>query len=387
MKTTNSVILFVLMSVLFGSCIERYYPGGDLDFESKLIIDASISPDEGEQEIVISYSSSPEKPEFLPVSGCEVQVEDDQGNEFSFAETDQAGYYKGTIDGQHVIIGSKYRLSVVMPDGENYISSYEQLMACPKVDSVYYEVQSKPTSDPEENEDGIQFYIDFNGGQNDGHYFRWQIEETYEYHSSFPLDKWRDAANVYHDLPKPDYSNFTCYKTDQLGDIFLLSTEGFTSNSYQKYKLHFVNNLTQRLEHRYSILIRQLSLSEGAYQFYENLRKNNQETVDLFGRQPANVKGNIYNAKDSTDRVLGYFSVSTVSSKRIMVWSVPELKFDKVFYCTAIPIDGPLPPDEPIYFANAWKDGEIVPGTTNEDCIFCTLLGGTTVKPSYWDEK
>lgn len=387
MKKRIIISLIIISQVSFLSCIERYYPGNELDFIPGLMIDASITPDEGEQEIVISLSSSPDHPEFIPVSGCKVTVEDDNGNNFSFPESDQSGHYRGIFDGQLVIIGSKYRLSVITPQGKSYLSSFEELMPCPQVDSVYYEMEFRPTTDSKVNEDGLQFLLDFKGNEHDGHFFRWQVVETYEYHSTFPLDKWRDDNLVYHDLPKPDYSNFICYKTTNLGNIFVLSTEGFSSNNYKRFRLHFVNNLTQRLQHRYSILVKQYSVSKGAYQYWENLRKNNQESVDLFGRQPANVKGNIYNVNDSTEHTLGYFSISAVNSKRIMVRSVPGMSFRKVFYCKAIPIEGPLPPDGPIYYAMAEKNGEPVPGTTNEECIFCTILGGTTVKPPYWDAK
>lgn len=386
MKITKAILFIFLALGLVTSCIERYIPDSELDFVPNLIIDATISPDEGEQEIVISESSSPESPEFIPVSGCKVTVEDDKGHRFNFSESDQSGHYRGVIDGQFVIIGSKYRLSVVTPQGKNYISSFEELMPCPPVDSVYYEIESRPTTDPEKNEDGLQFLINFEGSQTDGRFYRWQVEETYEYHSSFPLDRWRDEDLHVHDLTLPDYSNFVCYKTANLGDIFVLSTEGFASNSYKKFKLQFVNNLTQRLQHRYSILVRQYSISKGAYQYWESLKKNNQESVDLFGRQPANVKGNISNVNDSTEQTLGYFSVSSVNSKRIMIYSVPGMKFDQVFYCKAIPIDGPLPPDGAIYFAWTEWGGVKVLGTTNEECIFCPILGGTTEKPSYWDK-
>lgn len=385
MKITKTILLIILVIGLVTSCIERYIPDSELDFVPSLIIDATISPDEGEQEIVISESSSPESPEFIPVSGCKVTVEDDKSNRFDFAES-QPGHYRGVIDGQFVIIGSKYRLSVVTPQGKSYISSFEELQPCPPVDSVYYEIESRPTTDPDQNEDGLQFLINFEGSQTDGRFYRWQVEETYEYHSSFPLDRWRDEDLHYHDLAKPDYSNFICYKTANLGDIFVLSTEGFASNSYKKFKLQFVNNLTQRLQHQYSIQVRQYSISKGAYQYWQSLRKNNQESVDLFGRQPATVKGNIYSLNDSTERTLGYFSVSSVRSKRIMIHSIPKMKFDKVFYCKAIPIDGLLPPDGAIYFAMTEWQGESVLGTTNEECIFCPILGGTTQKPSYWDK-
>lgn len=388
MKIINRNIWILLAVLLVSSCIERYNPGAELNFKPKLVIAGTITPGEGEQEIVISESSSSETPEFIPVSGCRVSVEDDKGNSVSFSESRGTGHYYGTLDERYVVIGDRYRLHVKTPEGKEYVSSYEELLACPEVDAVYYELQTKQTTEPGVTEKGLQFFIDFKGSNNYGHFYRWQLTETFEYHSTWPLDKWLDWDG-YHDLSKPDYSNFICYKTDKLKDIFVLSTDGFTQNSYSKYKLHFVKDQTQQLQHKYSLLVRQYSLTESAHNYWENLRKNNQETVDLFGKQPANVKGNIHNVNDSTDVALGYFGVSDVRSKRIMVLPFEGLSFDHVYHCRPLVIDGPLPPDErPLYFA-AGEDalGVRYVGLAGPECIFCTMHGGTTEKPSYWDEK
>ena len=386
MKIIKQISVLLMVAGLISSCIERYYPESTTGFISRLVIEGTIIPDEGEQEIIISNSSSPEKPDFLPVSGCIVKIEDEKGNSFLFQESKNAGHYRGTIDGNFVIIGANYRLFVQTPNGNKYISKYEKLLPCPAVDSVYYELQTKEKT-VGDVEDGLQFFVDFKGDDTYGKFYRWQLVETYEYHSSAPLQKWLDVDGN-HSLAGPDFSNFVCYKTDYLNEIFVLSTEGFTQNSYKKYKLHFVNDRTQRLLHKYSLLVKQYSLSAGAYDYWRSLKKNNQETVDMFGKQPANVKGNIYNLNDTTERVLGYFIVSSVRSKRIMVHSIDGLTFKKLPVCKAMPIQGPLPSDRPLYFADAIDEsGQTVKGIISEQCIFCALLGGTTKKPNFWDKK
>lgn len=386
MKNAKFIVLLPgLVILLLSSCIERiYYAGVGNTFVPELVITGSINTDKQEQEIVISKTSSPEDPRIASLSGCDVRVEDNQGKNFTFNETVISGHYMANLKGSSLQVGNQYRLIVITPEGKQYISKYEELLPCPEVDSVYSELEVKPTANPEVNEDGLQFYVDLVANENQGHFFRWQLVETFEYHSTYPLEKWLDDDG-YHDLIKPDYSNFTCYKTENVRDIFVLSTKGFTNDSYLKYKLHFVNDHTQRLLHKYSLLVKQFSLSEGAYYYWLNLKKNNQESMDLFGRQPANTKGNIYNANDSTDVALGYFSVSTVRTKRIMLSSVKGLSFDQVPYCKAYP--QAIPPDErPVYFADEWYEGEKVTGVTNADCVICTLLGGTTDKPDYWDQ-
>jgi len=386
MKLIYRNIFTLLTASLLFSCIERYIPATELSFQSRLVIDGTITSGKSEQEIVISKSSPTGDPNLISVSGCRVSVEDGLGNSFQFHESTNVGHYLGNIDEGFLLPGQRFRLHVRTSNGIEYISSYEELLSCPKVDNVYYGLETRQTQDPKITENGLQFFIDFKGNDNFGHFYRFQLTETYEYHSRWPVDKWLDKDGM-HDLDEPDYSNFICYKTDKLKSIFVLSTNGFSQNSYSKYKLHYVKDQTQQLEYKYSLLVVQYSLTEKAYNYWENLRKNNQETVDMFGKQPANVKGNIHNVNDSTDFALGYFGVSSVQSKRIMVYPIKGLSFDQALLCKAWVIDGPLPADRPLYFVTDFNEEfKSYLGIGAAECIICTLLGGTTVKPSYWNE-
>ena len=185
MKLQKLIIPFILiLPMVFASCIDRFYMNGSgTGFTPKLVIEGIITTDGEMQEIVISESAPTDKPEFSPLSGCNVRVEDDHGNSISFHES-IAGHYRGIINRNFINVGSHYRLTLQIPDGKQYKSNYEELMPCPEIDSVYYELKSKPTKDSEVPENGLQFYIDYKGNQNSGHYYRWKQVETYEYHST-----------------------------------------------------------------------------------------------------------------------------------------------------------------------------------------------------------
>ena len=214
--------IFVLLAVgLLSSCIERYFPAAEINFQSQLVIEGTITADGSEQEIMISKSSPTGDPKFIAVSGCRVRVEDGKGNSFSFLESKNVGHYLGKINEGSIVTGEHFRLHVRTYEGNEYVSSYEELLACPEVDAVYYELETKQTEDPKITENGLQFFIDFKGNDNYGHFYRWQLTETYEYHSRWPLDKWLDKSGN-HDLVDPDYSNFVCYKTDKLKNIYVL---------------------------------------------------------------------------------------------------------------------------------------------------------------------
>ena len=370
---------------MLSSCIDRYYLDEIADTTPKLVVDASIVDTDEEQIIKISYSSTDEYPKFEGVGNCNVLIMDEAGNQF-YASSDQSniGYYKITFPDGFLTIGKKFQLLITTPDNNTYKSRFEELLPSPPIDSVYFSVEHHETSQIGNKIDGLQFYIDFEGTSYFGKYYRWVIEETYEYHSTWPIKDYLDVDGFHR--PPIDFSKFICYKTENNNAIFLLSTNGLIENRYKKAKMHFVDDRSQRLMFNYSILIKQRSLSQQAYLYWENVKKNNQETAGLFTKQPAMPKGNIFNETDSTEVVLGYFTLSSETTKRIVIEDVPELLFNHYHFCTAIPFDGPLPLDpRPMYWVPyVLPDGTVTMGYTSDECVDCTFHGGVVDKPYFF---
>jgi hypothetical protein len=389
MHMNRILIIIILPGYMIASCVERYYPDIESDSSSRIIVEALINDQDSIQQVKLSKTASLENPGILPLTGCLVTVNDIGNNEFRFQElSGQPGVYKGIIDESALQTGNKFRLHFSTPAGKEYESGYEELLPCPPVDSVYYEIESVLTTDPDVDLDGAQFYVDFKAPENYGRYYRWQIDETWEYHSTWKIRMYY-AGEIYHVFMD---SLFCCYKTQPVDDIFILSTNGLVENSYRKYRLHFVDDHTQKLMHKYSLLIKQYSISEKAYYYWSGLNKNNQESGGLFDRQPELVKSNVINSGNSGEVVLGYFSVSSVKTKRIIISDIRGLSFRDVPWCEA----GPLPeyflryscPEEwPIYLVMLWDPlkEEGVLGTAPQECFDCRLLGGITKKPDYWD--
>ena len=391
MRTIKAGVIPILFGCLCLSCIEPYDLEEHSNITSRIVVEAWINDLDTLQEVVLSKTSSPEKPSKIPLTGCSVIVNDLNDNEFIFNElAESPGTYQGKIDSSCMKVGNRFRLNFTLPTNEQYVSTYEELIACPPVDSVYYEITTLPTIDPDLNLDGLQLYMDFKASENFGKYYRLQIDETWEYHASWPISLYY-AGRVY--SIADDYSLFYCYRTMPVDQIFILTTDGFAENRYKGYQLHFVDNLTQKLMHKYSLLIKQYSISKDAYYFWMNLRKNNQESGGLFDSQPAMVKGNIINIKNPDEIVLGYFGVSSVKTKRIILSGIEGLSFDNDPYCTPTPVILGMvnwPPEEwPVYLVifldPATGTNQI--SVANKECFDCTLLGGTTEKPLYWDEK
>ncbi len=379
-------LLFLIVSVQ--SCVDRYYLNEYVEFEPRVVVEALLDDENPIQEIVISLSTNPEMPNREPLSACIVTVKDNFENTFYFQESaDKLGSYLCNIDKNIWKVGAKLKLFIETPDGVKYTTDFEEIKPCPEVEDITYKIERKPTSDPNVTEDGLQFYIDLVADETYDRYFKWVIEETWEYHSSFVKKRYDDANGVYHNGPV-DSSFFICYKTKYVNDLFSVSTEGLEQNRYDNFKLHFVNDHTQRLLYRYSILVKQYSISEKEHIFWENIIKNGKESGGLFDKQPAMVDGNIFNVADSSDKALGYFSVASMNMKRINIEEVEGLSFEYIPYCKGIPLGSPPIEDTPpTYYVYIQDDiGKYVDAIANDECVICTLLGGTTEPPSFWKE-
>ena len=89
MQTIKKIPGILIMILMLGSCIERYYYDAHDDFEPKMVIEGMISDGREVQEVIVSSSVSPDSGVFLPMSGCIVEVSDGHGNIYSFTESEK----------------------------------------------------------------------------------------------------------------------------------------------------------------------------------------------------------------------------------------------------------------------------------------------------------
>jgi len=271
-------------------------------------------------------------------------------------------------------------LHLVTPDGNVYESGFDELRPAPGIDSIYYEVES----------DGIRFYIDFTYDDEAYDFSRWVVTETYECHNpdmeAFIWDRDRKIK------PLPDTSNYrVCYITRELPEIHSMSLGYLDFGIYIRKPFSFVanNQLDQKLKHKYSVLIKQFSLGEEAFHYWDELKKTSQEQGFLFDCQPALLKSNIHNVNDESEVILGYFSMAGVSTARGFAEKPEGLDMSLYeWYC--FPVDrGPRGPvsisDLPLYFARAWRDGLSVYAEVEKHCVDCRAYKNSThIIPDYW---
>jgi hypothetical protein len=380
LQIKNISVIFTLL--LLTACIKLYTPVIDSNAQNKYVISGRITNAEGWQEVQVSLSSPIESPKYLPASGCQVKVLDNKGNVFSLEEFDP-GLYHVWMGQEFLIPGTSYQVRVTTPDSQELESGFDQMPKGPSLDSVYYSVKEVPTSNPLVNQRVMQFYVNLNAIGDYSQFYKWEIEETWEYHSAHAAEFYYDGT--FHQIIPPDSSNMVCWATVPVKNVFTLSTKGLSQNSYTQFPLHYVDEHSSRLTVLYSMFVSQLALGEAAYNYWEQLRINSNEQGGLYEKQPLAIKGNLVNLTNSKNEVLGYFFAASVSSRRYFYHDIEgmDLGSNKSCYEEGLGRFGFkefFPWEYPIWFYYSARVVRIL--TTG--CIDCRQLGGKTVKPDFW---
>lgn len=392
MKAIRKMGAFISMVTILSACVERYYPE-DADLHTDvLVVNAHLTDKPGIQTINLSRSDRLIYPEYKPELGAAVQVEDDRGDMISFTEVGE-GDYEADLQEEFLHDWRRYRLLLVTSNGNQYESEFTTLHPVTSIDSVYYLVETAPEEKSGTMAEGIRFYMDFDIDPDTVQYLRWDLTETYEYHNPGYEGFIYSFDRVMRPVPD-SMSDRQCWITLRIPDIYTLESGNLSAKHYSRKPLHFVSNQTQRLKYGYSLLVRQFSMDEAAFRYWDDLKKNTQEMGALFEKQPSLTPSNICSCSDPEEKVLGFFSVSGVYEKRIFVRDVEGLDVpDRIFCFPSLHAPQRLHfmPEQylPKFFSRAeWPfTGEIVFGETKQECLDCRLLRGSSgVPPDFWQQ-
>lgn len=379
------LFLVLVFHLLVSGCIERYFPDEEEVQVGTLVVSAHLTSEQGVQTVSLSRSTTLEFPSFDPVTDCYVEVEQEDGSSVLFDEQ-KPGIYEAVMNDSQLVTGHAYRLNIITPKGKRYQSSFETLHPAVGIDSLYYKTELRPSADPAITEEGIRFYIDFEISRDSARYLRWQLVETWEKHNpNYMSTRMYDVDR--RTKPIPDsISNRICWITIEIPEIHTRDLGGVAGELYRAMPLNYVSTETQRLHHRYSMLVRQYSLGAEAFWYWDELGKNIQSKGTLFDTQPSLTPSNVCNVEDEEELVIGYFSISGVTEQRIMVGEIPGLTLgEDPGFCEPgkLPFSfGRLSPALLPYFMASMTDAL---GGVPRECIDCReYKGSSNIKPEYW---
>ena len=371
-------IEFLLILLLLNSCIAQFVP--QIEEEKELLVVQGLITDQNETDTIKLSKSLPlgEVSAAKPVSGGYVTISDNLGNEVSLAESVPGTYL--TPPSFCGVIGRSYTLHIKTNTGSgnfNYESYPTEMVPVPPIDSLYYEkiVIEKPEGFFK-GVDACQIKLDTYDPQNKCKFYRWDFSETWEFRLLF------------------DVPNQKCWINDKSHSINIKSTAAFDEARIKSYPVNYITNVTDRLKTEYSILVNQYSLNEDEYIYWEKIQNIAVQVGGLYDIIPASVPSNINCVENPAEKVLGYFSVSAKSSKRLFITDNFNGIIDRYNKCITDTVGSPDFPGVNItawiLFAHICGGPPCVPFyeiTTNHGCADCTLRG-TKVKPDFWtDDK
>lgn len=390
MKKLNKRYVFFLAVVFVAlgiqQCVEPFNPP-ITNYSDLLVISGTLTDEPGSQTITVSRTTSYTDSAYVPENGCSVMVIDDKGNIVSYAGKGE-GKYVAELAGDELQYGTSYMLRVIDNNGDVYESDYQTLNPAPIIDSLTASYQPKTTAENPEGLKGYQFYVSTSDRGGQTRYYRWDMEETWEYHSPYTVfAMWDGTLHLNYFFPD---NRTVCWMTREVQGIYTATTRDMAEDVLKNIKLNYVSTQTDRLMWRYSLLVREYSLSAEAYEFWNGLKKQVQQTGGLYESQPYMITGNITCVSQPNKQVLGFFTASGVSKKRIFVGPAPDPV--KQIACSSDTIKSirddlmPYPPSSyPVYmYKFILPSGAFVKVASDQRCFDCLKRGGTNVKPSYW---
>ncbi len=387
-KSNHRSIFALILLLIQAGCIERYFPNEDELQTGTVVVVAHLSDKPGEQTIQLSRTSTIDYPQYDPMSACFVEVLKSNGESREFMEY-KPGYYTSLLDEQFLEIGEQFALVLITSEGERYESEYEKLHPAANISELSWDREIHHTSKLDEVLDGVQFYMDFEIEKEASTYLKWELEGTYQIHNPEYTGYVFGRDRRYVQLP--DSSSWrTCWITLGIPEFYTMDLEFVEGQIFRQFPLNYVSSETRRLHIRYSLLVRQYSLSERSFRYWDELRKNIHSSGGMFDKQPALTPSNICNVNDGDEVVLGFFSISGVSEQRTFVDEIKEMRLkEDPEYC----YPGDFPPGLayfptsylPVYLSRVFVEEAEYHGEVNKCCVDCRdYKGSTHIKPDFW---
>ncbi len=380
------VICISVILTLIG-CKQPYIPILSNDNANILVVEGLINT--GPDSTIIKLSRTvivANKQTLNPEADAALTIEGEANETYTLKETKKGLYVTAPLN---LSATKKYRLRIKTASGSTYLSDFVETRIAPPIGKVSWKI----------NNNKVELFVSTEDPNNKTKYYRWEYEESWIFYAKFASTQiWnKDSLKVqYRDLPKEEVSK--CWGNDVSSTIYLGSSAKLTKDVIFEAPLNTIQSTSEKLTERYSILVKQYSLTKEAYSFWESLKKNTETLGSIFDAQPSELVGNIHNVNNASEPVIGYISACAVQKQRIYIdrAELPRL----ASWVTQYPFDCIAPdtvslanlskkfhgfekqyiPIEPLSNAGGFLIGYTASTT---DCADCTIRGSNK-KPLFW---
>lgn len=398
----RKIIYVFLIIISTSSCLDPY----DInisDYEDLLVVDALITDEVKNHRVYLSRSvpNLDEMPEVE--TGAIVVITDENNVEEVLTEVGPGIYETDKL--QFIArIGGTYTLNITTRSGDKYRSSPCTILPATIIDNVHFKAAKEWNDDETEELYGVNIMVD--GSSYEGGYVRWLYDEDWKFRVPFPV--MMDYNYALGDWEFVTPKNVTCWKNNISNQVVIHSFENQNSAELKDKKVCFVpSEATDKLSVRYSILVKQVSISKEEYEFWNKLKISTEDVGDVFGKQPFSIEGNIKNVYNPKEPVLGYFQTGSAVKQRLYInrqeineLELPVIKYDFGCRVDSFMVDGfsfnsPLEIYESQVLSGPYNLHDVIYAENSMAviglllarpvCSDCTLTGESK-QPDFWEE-
>lgn len=381
-RTYKKLFILIGFTMIIASCVEEIALNSE-DFEEAIVIEGLVTNELKKHEIKISQTFAIDSTGPKPLSGADIRVTGEE--EHIFQELEPGRYI--SLDSFAARPGIDYQLSILL-NGNEYISASTQLSGSSNIGEL------EASRINYRGEDGVAITLNnqtFAGGAN---YYKYEYVETFKFNSNYFKVKdliIEDGVPV--EVPKQK-EEYTCYQTNISQKIILANTNSLSDDSVNDLLINFIDSKDTSLSNRYSLLIKQYVIGRDAYNYYKILEELSGSENIFSQTQPGFLEGNITNSNNPNEKIIGFFNVSSVTTKRIYFdygdFYNPEgirPRFVPFALCEeTLPSTANLIAQlerGAVKWAGVTPSGAFLVVPTR--CVDCTLFG-TNEKPDFWED-
>jgi hypothetical protein len=370
---TPLILIFFL--IILDNCREPYQPPVAKAQSNLLVVDAFLDGTEKSCTVVLSRSQDISDTDTVTMErNAKIQLADSKGNIYVLTEMKDGNYSVSsvTIDTQ-----MKYQLRIQTKE-KKYQSNFVDIKNTPPIDDITWE----------ENDQGLQFYVSTHDDEKKSIYYQYRYVETWAYvaplESGFEIIDGALHVRI-HDI-------YHCWRTVSSANISIATSVKLSEDIISNFPFYLIEKPSQKLLMRYSILVKQNTVTVDEYNYWKQLQKNTEKLGTLFDPQPSQILSNVQNVDNPDEPVLGYFSAGITTSKRIFV-NASDLKgnyysrYPVKCALDSVPIEN-LASSGLLLIQPYYKKTLIAPDGYLGTTVFCADCrqygGGTLTKPDFW---
>ena len=298
MKILTALILLTLLGL---GCKKVFVPNlGQAGGTHYLVVEGSIT---GTDSTVIRLSRTKQVDTsrvIIAEPNAVLTIEDDANGTIPLTELRPGNYVAAPFN---LDVSRKYRLRIKTSAGQEYLSDFVPVKNSPPIDSVGF--KATPTK--------MQVYVSSHDAANNTRYYCWDYSETWQFHTMY-RSGWANYGQRH-----VDDSIYYCFQRDSSTTVTIASTTKLSNDIVYQYPVTTVDGASEKIEKKYSVLVKQYALTPDAYAFWENLQKNTQKIGSIFDVLPSSAPTNYRCLSNPGELVVGYLSAGDAAYKRIFI--------------------------------------------------------------------